>query len=184
MCGAASLSDRVSGNVLSLGRLRRDGYKVDYLPHSNRFRVSGNKSTAYFSMRPDFIYTNRGNLVRRNTSKNDGDVADLGTSLPALMGTASEEETLFTPRQVNSARQALKLTRRLGYPSMRAARDAVASGSIQNCGVSVRDTNRCVALWGLALPALKGRMTGHKLPERRKDCQGYRHATLTRAAIS
>ncbi|KAA8498721.1 Copia protein [Porphyridium purpureum] len=38
------------------------------------------------------------------------------------------------------------------------------SGAIKNCDVTVRDIDRSIALWGPALPALKGRTTGHKTP--------------------
>ncbi|KAA8491273.1 hypothetical protein FVE85_7694 [Porphyridium purpureum] len=124
---------------------------------SENDEVSDSKSASYFQMRPDFIYTNRDNtLDSANTRR--------AAACPAILTTVGEREAQFTPRQVAAAKEALELVRKLGYPSIRAVRQGMISGAIKNCDVTVRDIDRSIALWGPALPALKGRTTGHKTP--------------------
>ncbi|KAA8491231.1 hypothetical protein FVE85_9526 [Porphyridium purpureum] len=77
---------KVSGNVLSLGKLRAQGHPVAYTKHLNEFRLQLDKETVLFIMRPDFVsaYPSAKNLkhairtgavVRAQVSVRDVDMA-------------------------------------------------------------------------------------------------------------
>jgi hypothetical protein len=74
------------------------------------------------------------------------------------MNTVQDNEKLYTPRQIKQAQTARELQHRMGYMSTQSLTSIVNSGGITNCPITAHDLIRANAIYGPAIPALKGKM--------------------------
>ena len=72
----------------------------------------------------------------------------------ALVSTVTENEALFTRREVGDARRARELSRRLGYPSLKHFIKMVKN--MENSPMRVSDVYRAARIWGPEIAYLKG----------------------------
>jgi len=76
--------------------------------------------------------------------------------------TVAQEEARYTLRDVQKAKQAKEVIRRLGHPSVVDTIQKINSGAINNCPVTVEDVKRAIDIYGVELAHLKGRTTKAK----------------------
>ena len=73
--------------------------------------------------------------------------------------TVHDLENLYTPRQVQSAKNVRELQRRLAYPPQQRFEHIIKSGYILNCPYTVDDVRRAYHIYGPIVEALKGKTT-------------------------
>jgi hypothetical protein len=69
--------------------------------------------------------------------------------------TVSDNESLFTKRQVEDAKKARKLMQELGYPSSKDLIELVETGGILNCPITAHDIRRAERIYGPDIASLK-----------------------------
>lgn len=82
----------------------------------------------------------------------------------ALVETVAENEAIYTQREIEEAKQAIELKRRLGNPSVKDLAKMINAGSILNCPVTPTHIHRAVKIYGPDLESLKGK-TVRKTPK-------------------
>ena len=75
--------------------------------------------------------------------------------------TVNDFEKLYTPRQVQRAKDVRELQRRLAYPPQQQFEQIIKSHSIINCPFTVDDVRRSYHIYGPIIEALKGKTTVH-----------------------
>jgi hypothetical protein len=78
--------------------------------------------------------------------------------------TVEENESGYTRRQVDAAREARALYGKVGHPSIRDFKAMIANNMITNCPVTVNDVDRAEHIYGKDIAALKGK-TVRKTPK-------------------
>ena len=73
--------------------------------------------------------------------------------------TVEDREHLFTKQQVDSAKLAGEFIRNAGFPSEQAAINVVRSGNINNIPFEVSDIKNYFEIYGVPVPAIRGKMT-------------------------
>ena len=73
--------------------------------------------------------------------------------------TTSDFEKLYTPRQVQQAKDVRELQRRLAYPPQQKFEQIIKSGSLLNCPFTVDDVRRSYHIYGPLVEVLKGKTT-------------------------
>jgi uncharacterized protein Yka (UPF0111/DUF47 family) len=128
-------------------------YEVSFNSHENYFMVKGQTNEVLeFKPKGKMYICDASHLANQNnTDKNF-----------ALINTVEENEMRFSPREVEGAKQARELQRRLGHPSVKDLIKMLSSGSILNCPVTVHDVKRAIEIYGPDLASLKGKTTRHK----------------------
>jgi hypothetical protein len=76
--------------------------------------------------------------------------------------TVQSNEMIYTKREVQAAKQAQELMRRLGYPSTGDLIKMISNGTILNCPVTITDVKRAIEIYGRDLASLKGKTTTTK----------------------
>jgi len=77
----------------------------------------------------------------------------------AFAQTTSDFEKLYTPRQVQQAKDVRELQRRLAYPPQQRFEQIIKSGSLHNCPFTVDDVKRSYHIYGPIVEVLKGKTT-------------------------
>ena len=134
--GDVYLDDRVGANILSFAKLT-DDHKVEY--KDGMFNVLADGRYYQFQRFRD-IYA----------------CADV------MMSTVKDNEQRYTPREVQLAKEAKQLIRRLGYPNAAAVINLLNSGSLLNCPVSAQDVRRAYSIYGPDLASVYGKYTHPK----------------------
>ena len=70
-----------------------------------------------------------------------------------------QNERLFTKREIQQAKLAKDLVRKLGYPSIHDVIKMINQGIIINCPVTVQDIQRSIQVYGEDIASLKGKIT-------------------------
>ena len=81
-----------------------------------------------------------------------------------MIATISENEKLFTKREVESAREARVLQKKLGFAPTDSIVSLLQSGGIINLNTTTYDLKRADEIYGKDVASLKGRMTRSKDP--------------------
>ena len=74
-----------------------------------------------------------------------------------LVTTVDENESAFTRREVNAAKQAREMMRRMGYVSLKDQAAMIKHGAIINCPVTQSDVYRAHQIYGSDVASLKGK---------------------------
>ncbi|KAA8494425.1 hypothetical protein FVE85_2666 [Porphyridium purpureum] len=169
--GLAYICKDVTANVLSMGKLRADGYSVHYDEAEDKFKAAAEGHTLTFKRRADSIYT----CIVLNKAVfrcYDRDL-DIFSHTPrqAFVDTTSTNPELIerrqgklTQREVERAANVQQLARRLAFPSSRHVLKDIRNGALLNAGVTARDVENAMHLWGPDLAIIKGKSTGHRSP--------------------
>jgi hypothetical protein len=80
----------------------------------------------------------------------------------SLVDTVEDMEQNFTKRQIARAKISRDMIRNLGYPSPKDFVDAIKSGAILNCPITVQDFKNSLEIYGTDLGTLKGKSTREK----------------------
>ena len=75
----------------------------------------------------------------------------------SCLNTIADREVEFTPRQVDDARKAIFLYRRIGRPSLRAYYNILENNLIRDCPVTSADAKRAQYIYGVDIAVLKGK---------------------------
>lgn len=81
-----------------------------------------------------------------------------------MIQTVVENESRFTKREVEKAKLAIDIRRRLGYPSVKDLCNMITTGGILNCPITISDVRRAISIYGPELAVLKGATT-RRAPE-------------------
>lgn len=81
----------------------------------------------------------------------------LVSNIASAHATVAENEALYTKREVDAARRAKQFIKELGYPSMAETMKMIHFGGLVNAPVTVQDIYRAFKIYGLDVPALKGK---------------------------
>ena len=138
-------------NVLSLGKLRKDGYKVGYDDDEGAFVVT----------------THLGQVIFRDIGNHlhCADIADLPAAAAAMfVNTVAQNYEGYTKREVLKAHEARRFQRMIGAPSERDYQGLVREKLIANCPVTVTDVHNAHQLFGPDLANLRGK-TVRRSPE-------------------
>ncbi|KAA8491351.1 hypothetical protein FVE85_7772 [Porphyridium purpureum] len=169
--GLAYICKDVTANVLSMGKPRADGYSAHYDEAEDEFKVAAGGHTLTFKRRTDEIYT----CIVLNKAVFRYYHRDLDnfphTPRQAFIATTSTDPELtehwqskLTQREVKRAANVQQLARRLAFPSSRHLLKDIRSGALLNAGVTARDVENAMHLWGPDLAIIKGKSTGHRSP--------------------
>jgi hypothetical protein len=124
MYGKVWFHDKAMTNAFSLA-LMEDKYCVTYdSVQESAFIIHTPKEPVQFTRCPENLYYNK---PKYWTTKP-------GTS---MVETIKENESFYTPRQVNHARQACKLIHALGCPTVTNLKAIIWMNSITNCPVTL-----------------------------------------------
>jgi hypothetical protein len=144
---------RAMANILSFGALEDEHGAgcIIYEPQTKSFELSLVKGEKHFS------FKRKGRLFVCNLQSDKS----AGTRRISLPVTVSENERLFTKREVQAAKQTRELKRILGYPSDADLIHLLKSG-IKNAPVEVNDVKRAAIIYGPDWAELKGKTTMNK----------------------
>ena len=78
------------------------------------------------------------------------------------MNTVAQNESLYSKREVDEAKQARKLSRMLAFPSFKDISEAISSGTLIDCPVIIQSLKRLIDIYGTPDSILKGKTT-HKI---------------------
>ena len=81
-----------------------------------------------------------------------------------LANTVAQDELLYSKREVDEAKQARKLSRMLAFPSFEDISEAISSGTLIDCPVTIRSLKRAIDIYGMQDNILKGRTTHTTTP--------------------
>lgn len=133
-------------NILSFSQLRQMGHSITYdegeSPNDDSFTVTYHGGQIRFAHRADGLY-----------------VHDTRQEQTCLVTTVAENEAKYSRREVNQARDARQLQRRLANPPDAKLIKALTTGTIQNTTVTPADVTRATDIYGPSIEALKGRTT-------------------------
>jgi hypothetical protein len=153
---------RVMANVWSFSEAK-DAYKIDYDNRTNTFTVNVNKKVKLkFVNKAGGLYIHDASHLVPRDSATEVQVAERHRDFPGEVvqaNTVTDNEQLFSPRQVKAAREARELMRRLGFVSSKDEAAMVNSGSILNCPVTAADVYRASRIDGPDIASLKGKTT-------------------------
>ena len=74
-----------------------------------------------------------------------------------FVNTVAQNESIYTKREVEEAKQAQKLYRMLAYQSYKDMSEAITSGTITDCPVTIRSLRRSTDIYGTPEGILKGK---------------------------
>ena len=78
-----------------------------------------------------------------------------------LANTVAQNESLYSKREVDEAKQARKLSRMLAFPSIKDISEAISCGTLIDCPVTIQSLKRAIDIYGMQGNILKGK-TIHK----------------------
>ena len=151
--GTVYYHPKAMANVISFGALEDEHGvgSIVYEPNSRSFEVSLAQGAKHFS------FKRRGRLSICNI-KND---KSAGLRKIALTVTVTENERLFTKREVEAAKKTRELKRILAYPSDADLIQLLKSG-IKNAPVDTNDVKRAAIIYGPDWAELKGKTVMNK----------------------
>ena len=133
-------------NILSFSQLRQLGHSITYNegthPEDDSFTIECGGSQLRFTHRANGLY-----------------VHDTRTEQHCLVTTVTDNESKYSKREVNQAREARQLQRRMANPPDAKLIKALTSGTLQNTTVMPSDVARATDIYGPSIEALKGRTT-------------------------
>jgi hypothetical protein len=136
-------------NVFSLASME-DKYHVTYdSTQESAFIIHTPRGPVQFTRGPENLYYHK---PKYQTTK----------SSTSMVKTIKENESLYTPRQVNHAWQACKLLHALGCPTVANLKAVIWMNSITNCPVTIDDVNLVEKIFGKDIMSLKGKRTQKK----------------------
>jgi len=138
--GPVIYEPKVPANILSLALV------------SDRYEVTYDNNSASFSVHlPDRVLTfnRQGNLY----------VANVKTGHRTLVSTVGHNEGKYTTREVQDAKKAMEMKKRLGYPSDKDLIEMLSTGTVINSPITRYDVTRCRDIYGTDLATLKGKTT-------------------------
>lgn len=132
------INKKANVNILSVGKLLRNGCKMRHNPESNVLDLTfKNGFQLRFCLKND-IYVSE-------------DVAN------TYVTSVEEKKVKYTRQELTRAEEARKLQEKLGYPSTQALLDVLHGGAIINVPVTAHDVVRSVDIYGPSVPMLKGK---------------------------
>ena len=148
--GTVAYDERATFNVLSVDSLPTSSI-VTY-NHAERCHTISIKNKTYDFKVP---YGKKGLPVRRFPHVNQ----NLASTSHILANTVAQNESLYTKREVEEAKQAQELYRMLAYPSFKDMSEAISSGTLIDCPVTIQSLKRSNDIYGTPEGILKGKTT-------------------------
>ena len=145
--GTVAYDERATFNVLSVDSLPESSI-VTY-NHAERCHTISIQDKTYAFKVP---HGKKGLPVRRfpHVSRSDSHV---------LANTVAQNESMYTKREVEEAKQARDLYRMLAYPSFKDMSEAISSGTLIDCPVTIQSLRRSTDIYGTPDGILKGKTT-------------------------
>jgi hypothetical protein len=133
-------------NILSFSQLRQQGISIVYdegeHPNNDSFTVLHHSGNLRFTHHTNGLY-----------------VHDTRVGNQFLITTVADNEAQLSRREVELAREARQLQRRLANPPDAKLIKALSNGTIQNTTVVPADVIRATIIYGPSIEAIKGRTT-------------------------
>ena len=159
--GKVWFSSKSIANILSFSNVRKR-FKVEIKTgpedESPAIKVTRSNGTVMsFEELSNGLYVCKANIKNNNTVNK--------VIKYTFVNTVEEREDEFTIRQVDEARKAIVLYRRIGRPSKQSFFKILENNLIRDCPVTSLDAKRAEYIYGLDVACLKGR-TRRKKPNR------------------
>ena len=151
--GTVAYDKRATFNVLSVDSLPKTSV-VTY-DHADRCHTIAIDGKIYDFKVP---YGKKGLPVRRFPYVNQSNVSHI------LVNTVAQNESMYTKREVEEAKQARELYRMLAYPSYKDISEAITSGTLIDCPVTIQSLRRSTDIYGTPEGILKGKTTHTSTP--------------------
>lgn len=136
--GEVAQSDGAVANILSQAQMVERGHRVSYDSDEDEYTLTTPRHIRVFSRK----------LLP------EGYKSRFYTHI--LVNTVQDNLRRYTTREVNQAKKAKELQRRLGFPSARSTIQILSKG-IVNCDVTTADVRNADAIYGTSVAALKGK---------------------------
>ena len=81
-----------------------------------------------------------------------------------LANTVAQNESLYSKRKVDEAKQARKQSRMLAFPSFKDISEAISSGTLIDCPVTIQSLKRAIDIYSTQDNILKGKTTHKTTP--------------------
>jgi hypothetical protein len=151
--------DKCIAKILSFGNIVDSSHMVRYVHTDDSYIVQINKGGKCYL----FVRDKQSNIYICDIDKMTMD-KDYIDKVPKNIFIASVAENIkkYTKRQVNKARKAADVMRRLGHASPGQLIKLISQGKIDNTDFVAQDISRAIDTWGPDLGSLKGKTTSHK----------------------
>jgi hypothetical protein len=134
---------------------------VNLLSFGKVMKKVGKDRIGYNSNNNSFFFIGCDGIRRDFINKKDLYVYSTDTDIQ-INATSNENEKQYSKRDVDKAREAREIERRLGYPSVARIIDAINSGAIIEVPVVSQDFARNHRIWGPAVAAIQGKTHNQK----------------------
>ena len=154
--GTVFYSPKASANVLSFAAMSDAGATIRFDSKHERFTLQPKGSQNIYSFCRQDIAGSAGRFYVCDTRTMIGPTPTLHTNREqALVTTVSDNMKRYTHREVETARKAIELLSRMGYPSVENAIAMIKGGD--NFGVSEEDFRIADAIWGKDITSMRGK---------------------------
>jgi len=160
--GEVWYNNRAITNILGFAEVE-DKYPIEY--KKGQFTVKTEAKDATFN-NEDGIYIFRPTFHKDNKWKQHRKQQRNEIS---MLSTVKQNETYYTKRQVERAKQARKLIHTLGFPTTVDLKAVVRGNMIKNNPVTIEDINIAEAIYGKDVSSLQGKSTRRKPEVVRSD---------------
>lgn len=134
---------KAAANILSKTQVLDGGCTVSYDQHLDQYHLTGYSR--------DYIFGRRTLVNGKRSSHYSCDMRD-----STFVATVAENMRQYTTREVLQAQQARELMCRLGHASSQST-VAMLNAGVLNCKVTPQDVKNADAIFGMSIPALKGK---------------------------
>lgn len=141
--GRVGYDGKAAANILSKTQVLDGGCAVSYDQHLDQYHLTGYSR--------DYIFGRRTLANGRRSSHYSCDMRD-----STFVATVAENMRQYTTREVLQAQQARELMCRLGHASSQST-VAMLNAGVFNCKVTPQDVKNADAIFGMSIPALKGK---------------------------
>ena len=142
--GRVGICAEAAANILSKAEMVDAGHRVVYV--NDEYHLEGDGCRMVFKRRID-----------ASGRKSNHYSCDLNSERSLALTTVEQNMRRYTKREVEQAREARELMARLAYPTSKTMVDMIQSGGLLNCAVTAQDVRNADAIFGMSLPALRGK---------------------------
>lgn len=141
--GPVNFNAEAPANILSFSAMRRKSIRLEYDYNEDTFYVHCKRGTMTFPCNSHGLYVC---YIPKNVIKGK-----------AFISTVYENEMKYTKREVEAAKKASELKKKLGYASDADLALALSRGDIVNSDLTAKDVKRMTDIYGRSLGELKGK---------------------------
>ena len=141
--GPVNFNAEAPANILSFSAMRRKSIRLEYDYNEDTFYVHCKRGTMTFPCNSHGLYVC---YIPKNVIKGK-----------AFISTVYENEMKYTKREVEAAKMASELKKKLGYASDADLALALSRGDIVNSDLTAKDVKRMTDIYGRSLGELKGK---------------------------